>query len=109
MVRQHLDSIREKELDAARRVKEARAEGAALIEKAHEEGALLLEEKKIEGVELTKSRVKDARDKAEAQTDRLRSGNKERMEALEAAASGRRRDAVDAILEAFRKGLPGRG
>ena len=105
MVRNHLEGIRSKESEAKQMILEARARASAIVEKAREEGEKLLEETQIEGVELRKTMVAGAGDAAQSKIEELREAGGRNLRRIEASVSGRRSQAIEMIMEAFRGGL----
>jgi len=109
MVRNHLEGIRSKESEAKKLILDARARAGRIVEEAREEGEKLLEERQIEGVELRKTMVAGAGDAAKARIEELREDGRRSLERIEASASGRRPEAIETIMEAFRGGLRNAG
>ena len=105
MVKEHLDSIREKEGDAKKRIAEAGAEVARIVDQAKEDGEKLLEDTRIEGNELKRTLTAGARENAQKKIDELRASNVEAVDRLSKGAEGKRREAVDMIITEFHKGM----
>ncbi|MBU8920592.1 MAG: hypothetical protein KOO63_01915 [Bacteroidales bacterium] len=105
MVKEHLDSIREREGDAKKRIAEAGSEASRIVDQAKEEGEKLLEDTRIEGNELKRTMIASARENAQKKIGELRASNVETIDSLGKGAEGKRREVVDMIIEEFHKGL----
>lgn len=105
MIRDHLEGIRSKESEAKKLILDARARAGRIVEEAREEGEKQLEDMQIEGLELRKKMVAGAGDAAKARIEELREAGRRNLERIEASASGKRPEAIETIMEAFRGGL----
>ncbi len=105
MVKQHLDSIREREEEAKKRIAEAGSEASRIVDQAREEGEKLLEDTRIEGNELKRTMIASAREDAQKKIGELRASNVESLDKQGQGAESKRREAVDMIIDEFHKGL----
>ena len=105
MVKEHLKEIRSREQKARDSIIESRALVGERIEEARRKGEKLLEDTQIKGNELKRSMVDDAKKTAEVKIQKLRSGNKKVIAALEGSAKEKISEALDMIRGEFRKGV----
>ncbi len=105
MIEEHLKSVRSKEDDAKRRIREAVIEAAATLEAAREGGEQRLEQVRAEASERARALLAEAKKRAGEKIEAMRADSEKALSALEDAAAENEERALRIIVDSFRDKL----
>jgi vacuolar-type H+-ATPase subunit H len=101
MLDDHLDKIRDKEKEAAKKILEAKREALDIIDRAHQEGREGIDKVRVEMDEKRREYLSGAEKEAEKKVESMRDRNEHDISALRKRAAANSDRAMKKVMEIF--------